>query len=85
MGRGGQPVRTQRKEWGGEAGTRPTAHLPALVMLISVVDLWNLAHKSLLTKMTLTPFLATDSLVFLYVVIMHPVSGCVLTDITSAV
>ena len=35
--------------------------------------------------MTLTPFLATDSPVFLYVVIIHPVSGCVLTDITSAV
>ena len=53
-------------------------------MIISVVDLWNLAHRSLLCSMTFTPFLATDSPVLLYVVTVHPVSGTVLTDTTSA-
>lgn len=33
--------------------------------------------------MTLTPFLATDSLVFLYVVTLHPVSGITLKDSKS--
>ena len=58
-------------------------YLPALVMIISVVDLWNFAQRSLLWRMTLTPFLATDSPVFLYVVTRHPLSGTDLTDTTS--
>ena len=39
----GQTVVTER-----ERGGAVMAHLPAGVSIISVVDLWNIAHKSLL-------------------------------------
>ena len=51
-------------------------------MIISVVALWNLAHRSLPCSITLIPFGATDSAVVRYSVTSVPVSGIV-TLVTS--
>ena len=52
---------------------------PALVMIISVVDLWNSAHRSSPCKVTLVPFGATDSAVVEEYVIVVPVSAILMT------
>ena len=52
-------------------------YLPALVMIISVVHLWNSDQRSRPWRMTFVPLVATDSAVLANVVTTVPVSGIV--------